>query len=86
MELSRDEIIKEYVNLCIFTGEKPNTATSRKNFLNLYMGNYVKMHGIKDFDRVQKDAILTLKRNTLTIKYLYDKEKEAAWLWIKSID
>lgn len=78
MELSRDEIIKEYVNICIFTGKKPNTAASRRIFLDLHMGNYVKMHGIKDFDRVQKEAILTLKRNTLTIKFLYDKEKEAA--------
>ena len=69
----RMEIIKEYCNYCKDTKKDFKSPRTKRNFLNDFILNDIKINGIKNIEGKTKEIENALKYNNLTIKYYLDK-------------
>lgn len=69
----RIEILKEYCNYCKDTKKDWKSTRTKKDFLNDFILNDIKMNGIKNLEEKRKEIENALKYNNLTIKHYLDK-------------
>ena len=70
---ARTEIIKEFCRYCKDTKKDFKSPRTKRNFLNDFILNDIKMNGIKNIKEKTKEIENALKYNNLTIKYYLDK-------------
>lgn len=69
----RMEIIKEYCKYCKDTKKDFKSPRTKRNFLNDFILQDIKINGIKNIEGKTKEIENALKYNNLAIKHYLDK-------------